>query len=113
VGWCPAGESVFARQILLPPHEWTKVQAVSKVNRYIALTPRVTKAGYLSPTNHRLGMTPQPGSLEGYWQEMKKNEWLEEVANLRKGESIPAIATSEMWDFPLFQALQMNEKLGN
>ncbi len=105
VGFCPANQSVHNIDLLLKPDTWTNVQPTSKVDRYVVLTPRLTAAGYLSNKNQRVGMTPMIGHLEKNWEPMSKADWLEKVGELNKtrGEVL-AIATPEMWEFPMFQA---------
>lgn len=101
VGFCPANENARQVNLILQPDIWTEVQAISKVDRYVVLTPRLTNVGYLSNKNQKVGMTPMVGHLEKNWKPMTKEEWIGEIHQLSKSRHNQiAIAQPEMWNFP-------------
>lgn len=112
VGYCRAGESVHKVNLLLRPDIWTDVQPFSKVDRYIVVTPKLTVSRVLSPTNRKEGMAPLAERLEKNWEPLKKNEWIEAVAKLRRGlNEIPSIASPDTWIFPKWEALEMDNRV--
>lgn len=106
IGYCPS--NVPASSVVLLQHnehsaEWsTGIQDVSKVDRYIVATPKLTSSGRISSTSKIIKMCPNAGSVNKHFQKMSFDDWLKDLSLLvseRSSHPTPAIATKEFWLF--------------